>query len=161
MPNQELFVISAIERKLELLHQCKNHLEKKMFCLLTQQIGLLENCLSQDAELQEEIFQQDTLLEQCKADLLKSWGCLDTTLSWKNLGNRFKGSEASRFKELQAAILQVVEEIQALNYKNMALIESGHMYVEMLLNAIWPSATYSPDKASRYCIPPSRISLEC
>jgi len=111
--------------------------------------------------LQEEIFQQDTLLEKCKADLLKLWGYPDMTLTWKNLGNRLIGAEAARFKELQTAILQVVDEIQTLNYKNMALIESGQMYAEMLLNAIWPSATYSPDKANRYSIPCSRISLEC
>jgi hypothetical protein len=159
-PQTQLFIM-AFERKLQLLQQCKKHLEKKMLCLLTCQLPLLEANLAEDAELQEEIFRHDANLEKCKSDLLTLWGCQDHTMSWKSFGEHLNVPESLRFKELLDELKRIVEEIQTLNAKNLALLESGKMYAEALLNALWPATTYSPDKANRHSVPPSRISVEC
>ncbi len=68
--------------------------------------------------------------------------------------------EAIEMKNIRSVIRQTVEDIHYINLKNLALIKNGQMYVETLLNSIWPSLTYEREKTGCFA-PPSRFSMEC
>ncbi len=160
MTNIEIEMIQAFRQKMDLLQQIRTHMEDKTVLLMTNQLDSLERSLQIDAELQEAIGGQEKRLQECRRRIAAHWGLEIDELDWVTLCRRLPKQEAIDVENIRSALSQIVEDIHYINLKNLALLKSGQMYVETLLNAIWPSPTYEREKTGCFA-PPSRFSMEC
>jgi hypothetical protein len=160
MTNIEIEVVQAFRQKMDLLQQVRAHMEDKTVLLMTNQLDSLERGLQIDAELQEAISGEEKRLEECRRRIAVHWDLEIDELDWVTLSRRLPKQGAIEVENIRRAISQIVEDIHYINLKNLALLKSGQMYVETLLNAIWPSPTYEREKRGSFA-PPSRFSMEC
>jgi hypothetical protein len=160
MTDIESELLQALCQKSELLQQVLSHMQEKTVLLMTNQLDALEKNLQMDAELQEAISGQEKHLRECRGRVAVLWNLKMDELNWETLSKRLPKQEAIEVENIRNAIQRAVEDIHYINLKNLALVKSGQMYVETLLNAIWPSPTYDREKMGCF-VPPSRFSMEC
>ncbi len=160
MTNIEDEMVQAFRQKMDLFQQIRMHMDQKTILLMTNQLDSLERSLQIDAELQEVIVGQEKRLQDCRGKVAALWGLEIDELDWVALSRHLPNQEAIEVENIRSSISQIVEDIHYINLKNLALVKSGQMYVETLLNAIWPSPTYEREMTGCFT-PPSRFSMEC
>jgi flagellar biosynthesis/type III secretory pathway chaperone len=154
-------LVDAYRKKLELLKKCHQIMEEKTVILMSNHLTRLEKSLEAETYLQNELMEQEKKIQRRKRELAAHWQLEEAEVDWRTLSMRLKGAAALEINELRAALRLVVEGIRTSNFRNLALIENGQLFVGTLLTALFPQPTYQADLMTRPPQLPSRLSMEC